>query len=149
MEDANLYLDSTLMMSFLTAGISGVAIVTAFTGPPHSAALRTPWIVLALLAWWTFYHFSMSATRAFVENIGAAVDLFRLNLLDALSIQRPVVPTGEAQIWDETELFIARRCPHFQGVIRSHHPLARPRRIRASRRPSRYPRKLLVLPETS
>jgi hypothetical protein len=145
-EDANLYLDFTLMMSFLAAGLSGVAIVTTFTGAPRGAWVQALWIVLALLACWSFYRLSISVTRAFVEHIRAAVDLFRLDLLDALSIQRPAGPADEPRIWNEIELFVAQGDVPTSYVRFERYPWSvGSARIHIDWRPSRYPRKPLAL----
>ncbi|HZC99779.1 MAG TPA: hypothetical protein VFA46_06180 [Actinomycetes bacterium] len=120
-EDANAYVDFTLMMSFLSAGTVGVALVAIDTGPARSWALRALLVALPLVASWLFYQLAMSATRAFAEHVRAAVDLFRLDLLDALSIERPRIPADEQPIWDELERFIAgadvpARYVHFAGI---------------------------------
>jgi hypothetical protein len=63
-------------------------------------------VVAPLFGWWLFYRLAMGATRAFADHIRAAVDLFRLDLLDALSIERPDTPADEQPIWRAIDAFI-------------------------------------------
>jgi hypothetical protein len=105
-EDANIYLDFILMMSFLSVATSGVALTTVAIGPDRSRTLQALLVVLPLFGWWVFYLLAMGATRAFADHVRAAVDLFRLDLLDALSIERPDTPTDEQPIWRAIDGFI-------------------------------------------
>jgi hypothetical protein len=59
-----------------------------------------------LRQFFVFYWLSIEATRTFGSQVQAAVDLFRLKLLDALDVERPITPTKEKQIWEEIHSFI-------------------------------------------
>lgn len=107
-DEANIYLDFTLMMSFLSVFTEVVAVLASFVGPQRPPALQAVLLASPLLAWWIFYLLSMSAAQALAQHIRAAVDLFRLDLLDALSVQRPATPALEQLLWDEIERFIAQ-----------------------------------------
>ena len=107
-DEANVYLDFTLMMSFLAAVTEVIAVVAIFVGPHRPPALQGVLVAAPLLACWSFYLLSMSAAQALALHIRAAVDLFRLDLLDALSIQRPATPAIEQLLWNELEHFVSQ-----------------------------------------
>lgn len=107
-EEANIYLDFTVLMSLLSLSAAVIAGIAAFYGPSRSLALRIFLPLFFLLSSWLFYHLAIQATQAFGIQIQAAVDLFRLKLLDALEIERPETPAEEQAIWREMHYFIAQ-----------------------------------------
>jgi hypothetical protein len=108
LEDANIYLDFTLIMSVLSGLLVTISVCFATWQKPHH--LAHPWNVLVPVAcfvsFFVFYRLSIEATRTFGAQVQAAVDLFRLKLLDALDVERPSTPTEEKQIWKEIHFFI-------------------------------------------
>ena len=107
LEDTNIYLDFTLIMSFLSFVAAVIAGITAFSGPPRNVpSLLLPLILLG--SFWLFYRLAIQAMRSFGTQIQAAVDLFRLKLLDALEIERPANLEEEQKIWEEIRSFIAQ-----------------------------------------
>jgi len=107
LEDTNIYLDFTLIMSFLSCVAAVIAAIVAFYSPP----LNVPLFLLPLIllgSFWLFYRLAIQATRSFGTQIQAAVDLFRLKLLDALEIERPSSLEEEQKIWDEIRSFIVQ-----------------------------------------
>lgn len=107
-EEANTYLDFTVLMSLLSLASAVIAVVAGFYGPVRSLALRILLPFFLLMSFWLFYRLAIQATRTFGIQILAVVDLFRLKLLDALDIQRPDTPAEEREIWNELRYFIAQ-----------------------------------------
>jgi hypothetical protein len=107
-EDANIYLDFTVLMSLLSLVAAGIVIIADFYDPPSNLILRIVFPFFLLLSFWLFYRLAIQATRTFGIQILAAVDLFRLKLLDALDIERPGTVAEEQQIWKELHYFIVQ-----------------------------------------
>lgn len=107
-DEANTYLDFTVMMSLLSLATAGVSALAAAYGPPRTtlAAWLAP--LLALAGFWIFYRLAIQAARRFVLQVQAVVDLFRLHLLDALNIERPGTPQEEQPIWTELRRFVVQ-----------------------------------------
>lgn len=112
-ERASTYVDFAILMSLLSALSTGPASVASI-----AAGIRSdlPWfslVVLGLLpalcplSAWLFYTVAIGATRTLGEQAHAAIDLYRLTLLDALQIKRPSEPAREREIWAELHQFIA------------------------------------------
>jgi hypothetical protein len=111
-EEANIYVDFTVMMTLLSFAAAVSVIVFYFSGLPWRLPHSQGWIifhlVLLLLSSWTFYHLVVQATRAFGNQICATIDLYRLKLLDALEIKRPGTLREEQDIWKKIGSFIAQ-----------------------------------------
>jgi hypothetical protein len=107
-EEANIYLDFTVIMSLLSLISCGISIYTAFDSPPRQTVTKIILPILCFVSFWLFYRLAIQATRAFGAEVQAAVDMFRLKLLDSLEIERPNNPQEEKQIWTELRYFIAQ-----------------------------------------
>jgi hypothetical protein len=108
LEDANIYLDFTVIMSSVAALLAAVSIgLATWQKNSHLFYPRNILVPVAcFIGFVAFYRLSIEATRAFGSQVQAAVDLFRLKLLDALDIKRPSTPTQEKEIWKEIHFFI-------------------------------------------
>jgi hypothetical protein len=107
-EDATIYLDFTVLTSFLllVAGIAGA--VEAFLGPPRQSGLHVLVTTSFFLGCWLLYRLAIQATRSLSLQMQAAVDLFRLDLLTAMHIWFPNDPFEEKDVWIEVKRFIAQ-----------------------------------------
>ena len=107
-DDANAFLDFTIIMAFYSA------LAVAFTGRAaffdgHSQlshilttlASKIAFTLAPLLSCWLFYHLAVEATRGLGLQMQTAVDLYRLKLIDALGIVRPKTMEEEKEIWGE------------------------------------------------
>jgi len=107
-EDSKIYLDFTVLMSLFSLVTIGVAIASDFLGPNRDTWLKILLPALALLASIAFYNLAIHANRAYAVQIEAAVDLFRLKLLDALEISRPQNMAEEKRKWEQLRYFIVQ-----------------------------------------
>jgi len=114
-EDATTSLDFTVLISLLSLAAAVGAAGIALYGPPRDRAFEVAIPLALALAGWLFYRLAISATRALGVQVQATVDLFRLDLLDALEIERPSTPEQEKAIWTELRHFIA------QADLPAHH----------------------------
>jgi hypothetical protein len=108
LEDATIYLDFTVIMSSVFALLTVVSLALA-TFQPHShlSYPRNILIPLACIAVsLVFYRLAIVATRSLGSQVQAAVDLFRLKLLDMLDVKRPSTFTQEQEIWKEIHFFV-------------------------------------------
>lgn len=108
LEDANIYLDFTVIMSSVFALLTFVSLALA-AFQPNSRLFYPRNILIPLTCvavFFVFYRLAIAATRALASQVQAAVDLFRLKLLDALDVKRPDSFTHEKEIWNEIHLFI-------------------------------------------
>lgn len=108
LEDANIFLDFTVIMSLLSAVASAIAVVTLVEESNRSLFPRGFLILIFVLSTWLFYGLSIQASAGIKHQVAAAVDLFRLNLLDSLGIERPSTPKEEFEIWKELRFFFAQ-----------------------------------------
>lgn len=114
-EDATTYLEFTVLMSLLSLAAAVGAVAVALYGPPRDLAVEVALPLILALVGWLFYRLAIHATRALGVQVQATVDLFRLDLLDALKIERPATPEQEKDIWTELRHFIA------QADLPAHH----------------------------
>ena len=110
-DDANIYLDFSVIMSFLSLLTAGVAGVALRYGEPRDTILGVVAIVLSVAFFLLFYRLSILAARTFAAQIWAVVDLFRLKLLDALDLERPDAPSTEKETWTDLRRFIVQAEP--------------------------------------
>jgi hypothetical protein len=105
-EEANIYLDFTVLMSLCALLGALLAVGAALWGPDRPLGVRIV-LPLALLAgFWLFYQLAIRATLAFGMQVNAAVDLYRFKLLDALSVQRPKTVAEERERWQALRQFL-------------------------------------------
>jgi hypothetical protein len=105
-EEANIYMDFTLFMALLAAVAAPVPVILLLTGQSSLTVVGSVGITVGLLAAARiFYQLTISAFRAYAVQVQAAVDLFRLKLLDALELERPRTPEAEKALWTELRLF--------------------------------------------
>ncbi|HWM25180.1 MAG TPA: hypothetical protein VNP98_10175 [Chthoniobacterales bacterium] len=119
LEDANIYLDFTVIMSSVFALLTVVSLALATFQPnAHLFYPRNFLIPLTCVAVsFVFYRLAIVATRSLGSQVQAAVDLFRLKLLDMLDVKRPGTFTQEKEIWTEIHFFIEQadlRMTHVQ-----------------------------------
>jgi hypothetical protein len=108
-EDANIYLDFTVIMSLLSFISGGFAIYSAFYGPAGRNTITRVLLILACFAsFWAFYQLAIQATRGFGVEAQAAVDAYRLKLLDLIGLERPANADEEKRIWTELRYFISQ-----------------------------------------
>jgi hypothetical protein len=110
-EERNIYLDFTVLMSALASATAALALVVAFAEGSRGAVTSGTLVAGALFTAWLFYRLAISAARAFVVQMEAAVDLFRLDLIDALWLERPATPSAERTLWREFRNFLAHDRP--------------------------------------
>jgi hypothetical protein len=112
LDEANIYLDFTVLASLLSIVAAVIACYSAFfTADDRVLLLRILLPVIFLSGAWLFYHLAIQAMRGLGVEVQSAVDLFRLKLLDALSIERPRTPADERKIWSEMQAFITQAIP--------------------------------------
>lgn len=107
-DEANTYLDFVVIMAFYSALAALLAGAAAFYGIPRPLWPKVLLVSAPVLCYWLFYWLAVQATRAFGLQIQAAVDLYRLKLLDALGVPRPESPEKERAIWEEFHYFIVQ-----------------------------------------
>jgi len=116
-EDANIYLDFTIIMSLLSFISSGVAIYSAFYAPAGRFKITIVLLIVACFAgFWLFYQLAIQATRGLGVEIQSAVDTYRLKLLDLLGLERPADAEKEMKIWTHLRYFISQGDLPTQGV---------------------------------
>jgi hypothetical protein len=109
LEDATIYLAFTVVMSFLSLIAAGIAGIQALAHPDLLDWLEGsgPGETLGpLFLSWFFYRLSVLAVQFYGERVKSSVDLFRLKLLDELSLQRPSSFEEEKKIWSSLHRFI-------------------------------------------
>jgi len=117
LEDANIYIDFTVIMSVLAFISGGAAIYSAFHGPYGRGPItRVLLIFSCLVAFWAFYQLAIQATRAFGVEVQSAVDAYRLKLLDLFGLQRPSCAEEELRIWRDLRYFISQGDLPKEGV---------------------------------
>lgn len=108
-DEAKIYMDFTVVLSFLILLEVIVGIIATFVGPPTRNREVNLLIVVVLLAGaYTFYLLSIQAFRTYAVQVQAAIDLSRLKLLDALDLERPKTPAAEVSLWSELRQFWAQ-----------------------------------------
>lgn len=107
-EEANIYLDFMVLMSFLSLLAAIVASAEVFYHPPRAMSVHLLLILLCLLSSSFLYQLAIQAAKTFGFQVQAAVDLFRLKLIDAMQIERPSNPKKEKEIWTEMRYFISQ-----------------------------------------
>ncbi|HEV8430071.1 MAG TPA: hypothetical protein VGQ41_19370 [Pyrinomonadaceae bacterium] len=116
-EEANIYLDFTLIMSLLSFISGGVAIYSAFYSPSGRSKITTVLLIGAcFIGFWSFYQLAIQATRGFGVEVQSAVDTYRLKLLDLLGLERPVDAENEKKIWTHLRYFISQGDLPTEGV---------------------------------
>jgi hypothetical protein len=110
-DDANTFLDFSVIMSTLSLLTVGVACVAARYGEPRDMVVSLSLAALGVVFFSIFYRLSVLAARAFTAQVEAIVDLFRLKLLDALDFERPSTPAMEKKAWTELRMFIVQAEP--------------------------------------
>jgi hypothetical protein len=110
-DEANIYLDFTVLMSFLSLAAACSAVAAAFYSLERPLLLRILTPVGLLLLAWLFYHLAIEATRAFGVQLQVAVDIHRFKVLDALGLPRPKSPAEEQKVWTALRYFIVQADP--------------------------------------
>ena len=105
-DDATIYLDFTVLMSFLSLTFVGVVGASIGYGKNADLLARALLLVLGFVSFWVFYRLGIQAALGLVGQLESVIDLYRLQLLDALSIERPATPGDEKPIWTEMRRFI-------------------------------------------
>jgi hypothetical protein len=103
--DANIYVDFTMVMSFLSAML---ALGSAYLGVIKPALPFRNFVAAAIFffASFVFYYLTIQARRGFGTEVQAAVDLFRRKLMAALDIDPPSTLPEERNIWEKIHFFI-------------------------------------------
>jgi hypothetical protein len=115
-EDANIYLDFTTNMSLLSIAAVAFAVFAAFYGTARTKTSEIAWLLILLFGFRVFYLLAIEATRAVSAQVEAAVDLFRLKLLDALGIDAPANSCQESEIWKKLHHFIGQAIVSAQPI---------------------------------
>ncbi|HEV2834998.1 MAG TPA: hypothetical protein VGW58_06760 [Pyrinomonadaceae bacterium] len=116
-EDANIYLDFTIIMSLLSFISASVAIYSTFYAPAgRSTFTKVVLIVACFAGFWAFYKLAIQATRGFGVEVQSAVDTYRLKLLDLLGLERPADAEKERRIWTHLRYFYSQGDLPTEGV---------------------------------
>ncbi len=115
-EEAKIYLDFTILMSFVSFLASVTAVVGVFHDASRGLLLQLILVLACLASWQFFYHLGIQAARAYGMQAHATVDLFRLKVLDALEIERPKNPAEEKEIWTGIARFLVQAIPLAEPV---------------------------------
>lgn len=121
-EEAKIYLDFTIIMSFVSLLVTMIAVFGSFHDSSRGLLSRIIPPCVCLFSWWLFYLLAIQAARAYGTQLHAVVDLYRLKLLDALEFERPEKPGEEEEaIWKEIASFLVQAKPlqepvHFKAV---------------------------------
>lgn len=125
-DDATIFLDFTLMMSFLSALTVGSVLWKAvlsgrLVGVEQSLVLGIH-LLVPLASCYVFYLLALRAVQVWSLQMQATVDLFRLKLIDALDLERPHDPESELAFWTDLRRFIAQADPpsklRFKGAAK-------------------------------
>ena len=114
--DAKIYLDFTVIMSFFSLSI---ALIALFFYLPYSLwkYYSEPFIIrggivliLGFVSFYVFYYLSVGAAKVFGEMMKSSVDLFRRKLLEELNIEESQLSTleKEKEIWKKVSNLIIR-----------------------------------------
>jgi hypothetical protein len=108
-EDANIYLDFTVIMALCSLVGAAVGVTAVFRHPPDNfPGLEVLPPLALLLGFGLFYRLAIEATRSFGLQLQAVVDHNRFKLLDALHVARPKTPGEEKALWDNLHSFFAQ-----------------------------------------
>jgi hypothetical protein len=116
-EDAATYIDFTINMAFLSLGIVALGLglwLSDRTWPTGAIPIS---LIGGMLGFLLFSRLAIGAARAWVGEVTAAIDMYRLNLIDQLRLVPPKSVRAEQSLWDDVRLFFD------QGTFRDGHDL--------------------------
>jgi hypothetical protein len=108
MEDANIYLDFAAIMTVFTFVLAAVSGVRGYYSPPRELSIQLILVAAFLVISRMMYQLAIEATRSFVSETKATVDLYRLKVLGALNLEPPSSPREEFEMWEQMRYFIAQ-----------------------------------------